>query len=83
MEAVVRGIVISTLDFYQTVGGQVASQVKHTIPKKCPTPCKNQTKPTQKTTTICVDRLQFVKQKKKKIECNSKKLGCEVGFVKV
>jgi hypothetical protein len=81
MEAVVRGIVISTLDFYQTVGGQVASQVKLTIPEKCPTPCKNQTKPTQKTTTICVDRLQFVKQKKNVIQKN--KLGCEVGLVKV
>jgi hypothetical protein len=67
--------------------GRFASQVKNNNPQEISNPCKNQTKPTQKTTTICLDRLQFVKQRRKNIILRKmekkKKLGCEVGFVMV
>jgi hypothetical protein len=63
VEAVARGILSSIQDFYQTVGGQLANQMENDNPQNKIQPPATVKHTTQETTTICLNRLQFVKQR--------------------
>ena len=59
----VLGILTIDQDFYRAGGAALKSSGENN-PKSVPTPCKIQSNPTQRTTTLFTNRVQLSKQKK-------------------